>query len=175
MKSPKEFYRNYQADDNWSELSGALIAEIKKYSPVHVLEFGSGSGKHIAELGVNDIVGCGLDISITNLMNSHFKNENKFLILGDETHLRHLCNFDVVITCSVLDHIEHENIHDIVMELKRIANKAVIIAETTDVVGEYYYSHAYKAMGFEPTGFYWKSPADGAQYYIWKWEKKSEE
>lgn len=170
MKSAKEFYRNYQADDTFSELSKYLVTEIYKYNPAHALEFGSGSGKHLSNLIKGGIDACGLDISITNVLNSHFKNENKFLILGDETNLRHLCNFDVVFTCSVLDHIE--DIHDILKEFKRIANKAVIVAETCDIVGDYYYAHAYKALGFEPTGVYWESPSDGAKYYIWKWEKQ---
>ena len=170
MKSAKEYYRNYQADDDWSELSSRMVEEVYKHDPIHVLEFGSGSGKHLGEMGVNGISSCGLDISITNLLNSHFKNNNQFLILGDESHLRHLCNFDICITVSVLDHIE--DVTDIVDEFKRICNKAVILAEATRHDPEtYYWNHDYKAMGFTKLDYSYTGE-DGATYYIWKWDKQ---
>ena len=168
MSESKEFYRHYMADDNWSDLSSKLLDEVFSFLPAHALEFGSGSGKHLTALTNMGVEGCGLDISTNNLLQSRFKNDNKFLILGDETHLRHLANFDVVFTCSVLDHIV--DIDGIISEFKRIANKGILLAETNDVPAHYYYPHNYESYGFEKMNFTWKGD-DGAQYFIWKFVK----
>jgi hypothetical protein len=69
---------------------------------------------------------------------------------------------------SVLDHIE--NIDEIIMEFKRIANK-IYLAETNDQPGGFYYPHAYEAYGFDKIDFEWTSDADGAKYQIWKWSR----
>lgn len=173
--SAKEFYRHYTADDNYSDLSRTLINYILQYEPDHALEFGSGSGKNIAQLldahpeNNGGFATCGLDISVNNLLVSRFRNNNDFLILGDETNLRHLCNFDVVFTVSVLDHIE--NVDGIIEEFKRIANKVVFLAETNDVPGKYYYPHDYESYGFEKLSYTWKSDGDGATYHIWRFVK----
>lgn len=173
MKTPKEYYQTYLADNTMMELNWALIAHIKSQQPVHAFEFGSGSGKHLKALREAGIVSMGLDISFLNLIHSHTKNDNPALILGDESYLRHLCNFDVVYTCSVMDHIPHDQFEGIIGELKRIANKAVILAETNTLyMGEYYYPHDYEALGFKKMDFKWTSPDDGADYYIWIWEKE---
>lgn len=190
MQTTKEFYRNYLADDNFSDLSKKLVQVLQAEEPNHVLEFGCGTGKHLGYF--ND--GVGLDISFINITHAHVKKEASALILGDETHLRHLCNFDVVFTCSVLDHIE--DISGIIGEFKRIANKSVILAETNSFEGNHYYKHDYENHGFmkvglekiettckddsEPTYIYrgtpytWQSnpqTGDGGIYHIWKWSK----
>lgn len=167
--TPKQFYSTYQADDTLAELNRRLLEEVKKYSPVHALEFGCGSGKHLTQTALPQVVTGGLDISFLNIITARTRNSLPFLILGDETHLRHLCNFDVVFTCSVLDHIEQ--VDGVVRELQRIANKAVIIAETNDVPAPYYYPHDYESLGFTKLDYSWTSPADGATYFIWIWEK----
>lgn len=169
-KSAKEYYRNYQADNSWSRLSETMVNLILNEAPSHILEFGSGSGKHLAALKKHFIASCGIDISVTNTMNAHFKNDCSFLILGDETNLRHLCNFDCVFTVSVLDHIPA--IAGIINEFKRIANKAVFLAESTkDDADLYYWNHDYFLYGFDRLDFEWKSPADNSIYRIWKWIK----
>lgn len=168
--SSNEFYSTYIADDNISELSERLVEEIINFKPVHVLEFGCGSGKNLRLLQDKGICATGIDISFMNIIRAHARNEIKNIVYGNETHLRHLCNFDVVFTCSVLDHIEQAA--PVIQELKRIANKAVILAETVDVVGPYYYYHNYSQHGFKAIDFTWKSRAadgDGASYKIWIW------
>lgn len=135
--------------------------------PIHALEFGCGSGKNLKLLeGVST---AGIDISFINIIKSVAKNDLTFAMFGDETHLRHLCNFDVVFTVSVLDHIE--NVEGIIGEFKRIANKAVFLAETNNQPGPHYFPHDYENMGFEKIDYRWQSDGDGAIYYIWKWSK----
>ena len=142
----KEFYRLYQADDSFSELSKELLKEVLKYDPVHCLDFGSGSGKHLAPLHQAGICTIGIDISPMNVYKAIHKYDLPCVICSDETYLRNICNVDVVFTCSVMDHIE--DINEIIDEFKRIANKAVIMAETNDKIGQYYFPHNYQHYGF---------------------------
>lgn len=168
MNNPKEFYRSYIADDNLSALNARLSHVINQLKPNHVFEFGMGSGKNLKILPEGVGVG-GLDVSFVNVAKAHLKNDIQFVMVGDETHLRHLCNYDVVFTCSVLDHIE--DIDGIVAEFIRIANKAVVIAETNDTPGDYYYPHDYEKLGFKRLDYQWVSNGDGATYHIWILEK----
>jgi ubiquinone/menaquinone biosynthesis C-methylase UbiE len=169
--TPKQSYSLYIADDTLSPLSTNLLEEITKYSPVHVLDFGMGSGKHIDILNKLGICTIGIDISMMNVVRAHAKYDLPFIACGDETYLRNLCNADVVFTCSVLDHIE--NIDGIIGEFKRIANKAVILAETNDMPGEFYYPHDYKSYGFKELDFTWVSGGDLATYHIYKWDRSN--
>lgn len=165
MSDSKEFYRNYLADNETSRLSTRLIIEINALNPNHVLEFGCGTGKHGNFIGNY----CGIDLSLQNVIHAMVRNNCPMVIKGDETNLRHLCNFDVVFTCSVLDHIEE--VEAIIGEFVRISNKAIFLAETNDVPDRFYYPHDYESMGFQKLEFKWKSPSDGAIYHIWKLEK----
>lgn len=162
--TPEKFYSTYQADDNLSPLSHKLISLVDNCSPMHVLDFGCGTGKHLNALPKH-VVTCGLDISLINLIHANVRNNCNFLALGDQQHLGHLRHFDVVMTCSVLDHIEH--IDKIITEFKRIAQKAIFLAETNDVPGEYYYPHDYESYGFVKHNFQYTGE-DGANYFIWE-------
>lgn len=160
--TPKEFYRNYLADNALGDINLKLIDLIRAQKPNSVFEFGCGTGKNIKLL--DPIVTCGMDISPQNITVSHYKNGRNFAIIGDEYHLGHLANFDVAFTCSVLDHIE--DIDRIIKELKRIA-PAVFLAETNDIPGEFYYPHDYESFGFEKLEYRWVGD-DNATYHIWK-------
>lgn len=167
--TPKEFYKTYQADDNMSELSHEVCKAIRREEPIHALEFGMGSGKHLRYLKTWKIATVGIDISILNCIRAQSELGGG-IMLGDENYLRHLVNFDVVFTVSVLDHIE--NVAGIVGEFKRIANKSVFLAETNDELGEFYFPHDYEAMGFKKLPFEWLSTdGDGGRYHIWKFTK----
>jgi ubiquinone/menaquinone biosynthesis C-methylase UbiE len=165
--TPKDFYRQYQADDNLSLLSIELLKQVYKFDPVHVLDFGCGTGKHMAALQKCNVVTHGIDISRVNVIMGMLKHDLPSISLGDEGYLRHYCNFDVVMTCSVLDHIE--DIDGIIAEFKRIANKGVVIAETNDTPNDFYYPHDYEKYGFvKVDNFEWKSAeGDGAVYNVW--------
>lgn len=171
--TPKEFYSDYIADSNLAPLNHELINLICEQNPISVFEFGMGTGKNLDYMNRVGICTAGLDISFNNVMKSWGKFELPFIMKGDETNLRHLCNFDVVFTCSVLDHIL--NIDEIIQELKRIANKTIFLAETQyQDHDNHYFSHYYERFGFIDTGFNWlseKPEGDGNVYKIWKWNK----
>lgn len=177
MKDAKEFYRTYRADNSVSELSRSLAGLILAEHPTHVFEFGCGTGKNLALLKRKqiswaraDLVTVGMDVSLTNVLCAHLMNEEPCVILGDENYLRHLANFDVVFTCSVIDHIERPEA--VVEELKRIANRCVFLAEAEYHNPEqYYWRHDYVAMGFQQAEYAAYIGEDGHIYNIWKWTK----
>jgi len=172
MKSAQFYYSAYRADDKLSLLSGQLINDILDYKPNSVLDFGMGTGKHIKQLHDLGIVTFGIDISRDNVCTAMFKHDLPFVALGTEAHLRHIVNIDIVTTCSVLDHIE--NVEGIIGEFKRIANKAVVIAEPLLHDPEnFYYAHNYFEMGFNQSNFEWIGE-DGNIYFIWHWLKGSD-
>ena len=165
----KRFYQDYLADNGISALSEELLLLIKQDRPESVLEFGCGTAKHLKALP-NVKFKLGIDVSLNNLIHGHVRNDQNYLVLGDEDILPRLQLFDTVFTCSVLDHIEH--VGSIIVEMKRIAQKSIYLCETNDTPGELYYPHNYEEYGFEKTGFSWKSEnGDGATYHIWKWRK----
>lgn len=165
----KRFYQDYLADNTISHLSEELLLLIKQDRPESVLEFGCGTAKHLKALP-NVQFKLGIDVSLNNMIHAHVKNELNYLVLGDEDILTRLQDFDVVFTCSVLDHIE--NIGDIIQHMQRIANKAIYLAETNDTPGPLYFPHEYERYGFKKTSFSWKSEkGDGATYHIWVWRK----
>lgn len=168
MIHPKEFYKNYRADDSLSDLNMRVAHLVKQWRPFHVLEFGAGSGKNLKLLSDMSYV-TALDVSFVNCCSAYLKNDIRCVILGDENYLRHLCNYDCIFTISVLDHIEI--VDGIIGEFQRIANVAIYLAETNDTPGEYYYPHQYENFGFTKMKYKWVSPSDGCTYHIWEWKR----
>lgn len=169
----RQFYQAYISDDNFSPLSAHLISEIKRLNPKSVFDFGCGSGKHCNALLKEGIDAFGMDISMMNVVRANAKYDLPFVALGSENALPYLGSFDIVTTCSVLDHIE--DIHKIICEFKRIATIGIVLAETNDVPGEFYYPHDYESYGFKKTHFEWTSDGDGARYNIWIWRRGQSE
>ena len=164
--TPKDYYRNYIADDRLMELNFQLIQLIHSCTPNHVFEFGCGTGKHLKKLNDAGIEAHGIDISPGNVSTAIYRHGLTGVNLGDESQLRHYCNYDVVFTCSVLDHIEE--IENILEEFCRIANKFVIFAEPQYENREmFYFSHDYEGHGFTRLQSNWTSPDDGVTYYLW--------
>lgn len=174
MKHPKSFYYNYQANDQVDDLDLMMNLYVIDQNPQSLFDFGCGVGKNlrfihdtIRENKCVSIPICGLDMSFLNIVHARAKHNIDMLIIGDEYHLCRLTQFDVATTTSVLCHIE--DISDIIKELKRIANK-IIICETNDVVGEFYYPHDYESFGFEFVGLEMVS-GNQARYKIYQWNK----
>ncbi len=167
------YYSTYVADSGMSDLNHRTLDEIRKYNPSSVLEFGSGTGKNLHPISSKTMTAVGVDISMMNVINAHCRFDLPYLIKGNETLLKHLHNFDVVFTVSVLDHIEQ--IDDIISHFKRIANKAVILAETQHHDPEnHYYFHDYSQYGFKNIAYEYTSEkpyGDGNIYHIWLWRK----
>lgn len=169
----KTFYKRYQADNGIVIFNKRLAEEILKFKPNHVFEFGCGTGKNLTLLQKHrtEMPVSGMDISMINVINSYVKNDIKSVMIGDESYLRHLCNYDIVFTCSVLDHIE--NIDGIIAEFKRICNTAIVIAECIDHdPSNLYWMHDYESMGFQLiTNSEYYSGDDGRIYKMWQWIK----
>lgn len=163
---PKRFYQDYLADNGLSPLSKELIRLIERDRPGSVLEFGTGTGKHLSAL--SHCKKFGIDVSLINVIHSNVKNGQNYVALGDEDWLTRLYNIDTVFTCSVLDHIE--KIDYITQEFKRIACKSIYLAETNDTPAPLYFPHDYRMYGFRETGFEWRSNGDGALYQIWEFK-----
>jgi SAM-dependent methyltransferase len=166
MNNPKEFYRNYQADNVLDKVDYKLIEVLSSFSPGSAFEFGCGSGKNLKllkEKSHKDLDTCGLDISVVNVMQAHFNGVDS-VIRGDERHFPGR-KFDVVFTCSVLDHIE--DIHNVIGNLQNMANKAIVLAETNSFDTDFYYKHDYESYGFVKIDFEFVSESDKGIYNIW--------
>lgn len=167
---PKSFYNTYLANDKIYELDRILVMEVLKDSPTEVLDFGCGTGKNLKllnEMSDYPITVCGLDLSLLNVIYARSRNDIPFVIVADEYFLCRLTSFEVIITCSVLCHIE--NIDNIIQEFKKIARKSIIIAETNDNAGEFYYPHDYEKYGFGDLNLDWYSKANNATYKLYKY------
>ncbi len=167
---PKSFYHNYQAADELFEIDFMIAEDIVNQNPGCVLDFGCGTGKNLVHLRslIPKLATCGIDMSFLNIIHARAKHNLPMLIIGDEYHLCRLREFDVVFTVSVLCHIQ--DITKIIEDMKRIALKSILIAETNDVVGEFYFPHDYESFGFVDTGREVMSGND-ANYKIYKWTK----
>lgn len=171
MTHPKSFYHNYQANDEIAPLDKMMNEYVLNYKPFSIFDFGCGVGKNLNYLrkhSQHPLTICGIDMSFVNIIHARAKNEIDMLVLGDEYHLCRFSNFDIVTTTSVLCHIE--DITDIVKEFKRIAQNKIIICETTDIKGEFYYAHDYASFGFEFVGLQMVSGND-ALYKIYVWNR----
>lgn len=171
LTHPKQFYKNYVADNHVDHIDNALVAHIIDYQPQSLFEFGCGSGKNLKlverALG-RSIETCGQDISILNCIQAHLAGVDS-VICGDERHLPGR-QFDVVFTCSVFDHIPHENIDALVASLKAMARKAVVVCETNSFNENFYYRHDYIGMGFRQVGADMVSTGDKGIYQIFVFE-----
>jgi trans-aconitate methyltransferase len=167
LKHPKDFYRNYQADNIIDVIDIALVSCIEEFEPANVFEFGCGSGKNLALLKKNNpnVETYGMDISIVNVMQSHL-NGVDCVIRGDERYMPN-SKFDVCFTCSVLDHIPHENIEQVIGNLVSMSRKAVVIGETNELEGNFYYKHDFESFGFVKQTLPFQSKGDGLNYFIW--------
>lgn len=167
----KSYYRSYIANNIVSPLNEKLIQDILSYNPKSVLEFGCGVGKNLELLKGKVDEHLGIDISAKAVEIARKKNLN--VMNTDEVSLKTIRNYDIVFTCSVLDHVE--DIGNIVNELKRIANLAIVIAETNTKVGRFYYPHDYESLGFVKTDYIYVSnqAKEQATYYIWHYKRNS--
>jgi SAM-dependent methyltransferase len=185
LTHPKQFYKNYIADDKLDEIDKAISEIIvNHFAPTSVFEFGCGSGKNLMLIknAIPVIETCGQDISPMNCLNAHLRGVDS-VIIGDERHMP-MRKFDVCFTVSVLDHIPPENIEQVIGNLQAMANKAVVIVEANLQDPEnFYWDHNYFQWGFknsvssvEPLGKVqalfpdFTSSEDGNQYFIWVWK-----
>jgi 2-polyprenyl-3-methyl-5-hydroxy-6-metoxy-1,4-benzoquinol methylase len=168
--TPKEYYNYYHANDNLYEIDEILIEQVINSSPKVVFDFGCGTGKNIAPLRKHGINVIGLDLSLMNISHARLHHHIQHLIIGDEETLKHLRYFDLIMTCSVLCHIK--DIDNIILEFQRLS-PCIIIAETNDIVGEFYFPHDYESYGFEDMEIDWYSKINKATYKFYKYDRMS--
>ena len=157
-------------------MNNAIAEFIAAQNPRNVFEFGCHDGRNLALLqALNHNITCsGIDINPRAIANGIRKWKSLFLFCGDESRLKENPNlaYDVVFTSSVLCHIEQPK--EIISDLVRMAKRGVLLCETQEIKGKYYWAHDYRSMGFklfksmksvpEPQG-------NGALYDFW-WLQK---
>lgn len=173
----KDYYKNYEASNEILRVHNFLAAQIINFNPTSVFEFGCGSGKNLKLLQtLSDRITRiqGIDISLKNIENTRNINNLIDCFVGDENTLACMKEdmYDVVFTCSVLDHIEE--IAGIIKNFEKIAKKGIVLLETNDKslrYPNYYYPHKYEDYGFRKMNYEYISnevpDADGCKYEIW--------
>ena len=148
MQTVKKFYRVTSLQDHWVRpLNIRARDECMKYNPDSVFEFGCNNGKNLKLMDTRTF---GIDINEESLVEA---NEMGICAtFGDEHTIQRMesNSFDVVLTCSVLNHIQE--IDEIVIELKRIARKAVISIECNHENTWRWFPHDYQKLGYTKTG-----------------------
>ena len=145
-----------------------LLEVINKLKPESILEVGCGFGKNMDFLNKNlsrPTKLFGLDISESMVKKAKdFVPDNASFACGDILSLPFPDNnFDLVFTHGTLMHISAENLSKAILELRRIANKDIIIIEEVlwdnieqnkliTQLNEYTFIHDYKKM-FHDLGF----------------------
>lgn len=114
-----------------------LARHILTHKPETVLEFGCSSGRNLKILkelaldsGMNPML-WGMDMNPTTIASARRAFTTINWLKGDERDLFNMADqsFDVVFTCSVLDHIPEPTWKAVYDQLVRLAKKAVVIYE----------------------------------------------
>lgn len=141
----KSFYRDkYPLSTHLNALhKKAFYPFVESLNCESGFEFGCNIGKNLKNLGFENT--SGIDISARAIKEAVVDG----LICGDEKHLQSIedDSYDVVFTCSVLNHIE--DIDSIIEHLKRIAKKYVLLVESQDSTFQNHFPHNYEKMGFK--------------------------
>lgn len=132
---------------NHQKKSELIFNEIHQRSKTinKILEFGCNYGVNLNKFldkNITEVVGVDLNNVVKSLENNY---KNYKGIVGDELYLKNFDNgyFDVVFTCSVLDHFpEEKKVISTIKELKRISKELYLFEPYIDqVVGDVsYYS-----------------------------------
>lgn len=144
----KSFYKTHQLqNENIGPINDSVVSYINSLHPDGVFEFGCNNGKNLRLLeSLDDSVGVwGIDINKDTL-----KHPNT--CFGDEETLKDMEGglYDLVFTCSVLNHIPHGDVEGVISNLCRIARKHVIIAECVEIKNHpRWFSHDYELYGFK--------------------------
>lgn len=159
----KGYYRSHSLQDEViRDINKRVISEIEyRFNPKSVFEFGCNNGKNLSLLP-KSVTHLGIDINPTVI--EKYRKTGLNLLCGDESFLRNMGgdSFDVVFTCSVLNHIE--DVDDIVKELKRIAKKGLICVECSHARHWRWFTHDYRKLGFTHIGI---EKAPNLVYDVW--------
>lgn len=191
----KQYFTNdFIADTTIRPLNRNLVDVIMSYEPESVFEFGCGTCKNLllleqtaAKSGLKlNTYGMDINPKAIDIAKNNNPSLRSLLIEGDENTLHEMTtsgklrymdmtfNIDVSFTCGCLDHLPY--LKDVVTDLQKISNKAVLCYETNSIIGRYYYGHNYGKydMVKMPRYKYLSTAAsggDGGLYWLWSYNK----
>lgn len=155
LSEVKQFYQKIHFDGVYYPPHYMVTKAVMKLRPKRIFEFGSCWGKNWALMRRDISVGVtylGMDLNEDYVKIGADEGIN--ILCGDENQLKHFDSnsFDVVFTCSVINHITPFTAKSVLAELKRIAANAVVLCECTEKDEWRWYKHNYEEMGFKDTG-----------------------
>lgn len=164
----KNRYKKYRPGVHKTNIKDAFFQEMKGHKSI--FEFGCNNGWNLAQLKnmYPSIITLGIDVNRKEVMKGRRKGRD-YVMVGDETQLHRIgdSSFDVVFTSSVICHIPQPE--EIIAHFKRIARKKVVLIETLEKHGEYYFPHEYE--GFEIKRSMKSIPGNGCLYHQYEWIK----
>lgn len=169
LSEVKQWYQKVHFDGVYYPPHYMVTKAVMKLKPKRILEFGSCWGKNWVLMrrdipaGVNYV---GVDVNKDYVKMG--ADEGIDILRGDEKFLKNFDSnsFDVVFTCSVINHITPFTAKMVMAELKRIAANAVVLCECTEKDEWRWYKHDYEALGFKDTGKTARSEMIDATYRL---------
>jgi hypothetical protein len=171
----KELKKHYDTSITVSKpipLNDKIIDYIISKKPHSVFEFGANWGVNLKAIQEASSIFCvGMDLSRVAVFEAD--RQGLHVIRGDERTLTRIRTekHDIVFTVSVLNHIPDEFFVDIITQLKRIAKKEVILAESNEGQGERWFEHDYISQGFEIMDYIISEPYM-IRFNYYRWVKK---
>lgn len=169
----KDFYRSTTFAPRYTLIRAKLIDRIIKSGARSVLEFGCHDGVNLELIkqATQEIETAGIDINPDAITRCNSKGHTCHL--GDEKKLKDIPDksYDLVFTNSVLCHMP--DVSKVIEDFKRIARKKIILCETNEVKGRFYFPHEYSANGFNRIDYLQSIPqpfGNGAWYGIYEME-----
>lgn len=138
----KESYRlTFHRQERLSEINEWLYDYIEGLGVKAVFEFGCGVGRHLLRMRQRGCQVFGMDINATAVFYARFINNLESVGVGDDLSLADVPNgaFDLVLTNSVLCHIENPPIQ----ELMRITRRHLIMVEAAEKPSDRFFVHEY--------------------------------
>ncbi len=161
MKSKSYYDKQYKVQLSLNAGHRLFYRYAKSLMHVNsIFEFGCNSGKNLnnlkLELKRKGLVLEGIDINQKAINVAHDLFNLDGAKIGDEKTLEQLTSkYDLVFTISVLCHIE--NIELIINNLEQISNRYVMLIETKNVVGDYYFKHNYEKYGYKKVFYFYSN------------------
>lgn len=169
-KTSKQFFRIHDPGCKLTNIKNLFFKELSDFKSI--LEFGCNNGNNLLEIRklYPDMEIHGIDINKEVVERVRIQGR-EFVEHGDEYSLQFIASksYDVIFTNSVLSHLP--KIADIIEQFQRIAKKKIVLIETNEHKGRYYFDHRYQNFHFkikrsmknpeEPIG-------NGAMYDYWE-------
>lgn len=137
MKASEFYKERHHPQYRLSEANIRMYNIILDLDVDTVFEFGCGIGRHLHRLGELGYDCTGVDISKECV--NEAKDNGLNVYVGDENTLVDQNDFDLVITNSVLCHMENPPVE----QLKSMASKYLLMCECVSKTNDYWWIHEY--------------------------------